>query len=424
MKHITYTPKENSTIAYQRAGHLVNDEQKNAIIFHNVIAINAKHLSIKEFQNSFNDIDVPDYLEPDYKEKVMLAYWDNQREFPNEDLMCFNHEIFHSEKVLIAKYTKNEEMLARLSQDDYFSIREILASRLDLPNYIVDKLINDPLTSVHKCLAKNYPLSKEQIKRLAKENNSHIAELLFSNPNIDIDDKLINYFVKYGSQKIKEELVRTRQPLTHQQIEYLLTSAPNNIDIKCSLAMFYDLPEKTLLNLLDTRKLKLLSKIASRGDLTIPMIDKLLAKNDDSLKLDLIFNNSLISHSTKTYEYLLLKALREKNIAVIKEAMRQYILNFNKDLKLSSDLLLYLVDANYKNGDKDLANLILHISDIPQYIVERVAFDGAINYLFYINFNGIKEYYNVGAKTPYFPLVLTIKDYVTKADYVKRIPCF
>lgn len=104
--------------------------------------------------------------------------------------------------------------------------------------------------------------------------------------------------------------------------------------------------------------------------------------------------------------------------------MRQYILNFNKDLKLSSDLLLYLVDANYKNGDKDLANLILHISDIPQYIVERVAFDGAINYLFYINFNGIKEYYNVGAKTPYFPLVLTIKDYVTKADYVKRIPCF
>lgn len=280
MKHITYTPKENSTIAYQRAGHLVNDEQKNAIIFHNVIAINAKHLSIKEFQNSFNDIDVPDYLEPDYKEKVMLAYWDNQREFPNEDLMCFNHEIFHSEKVLIAKYTKNEEMLARLSQDDYFSIREILASRLDLPNYIVDKLINDPLTSVHKCLAKNYPLSKEQIKRLAKENNSHIAELLFSNPNIDIDDELIDYFVKHGSLKIKEQLVSAHYPLTNQQIEYLLISARNSIEIKCSLALSYDLPEKTLFNLLDTRKLKLLSKIASRGDLTIPMIDKLLAKND------------------------------------------------------------------------------------------------------------------------------------------------
>lgn len=424
MKHITYTPKENSTIAYQRAGHLVNDEQKNAIIFHNVIAINASHLSIKDFKNSFNNIDDPDYLEPDYKEKVVQAYLDNQREFPNEDLMCFDQEISYSEKMLVAKYTKNEEMIARLSQDDDFSIREILASRLDLPNYIVDKLINDPLGSVRKCLAKSYPLSKQQIKRLAKENSSYIAQLLFSNPNIDIDDKLINYFVKYGSQKIKEELVRTRQPLTHQQIEYLLTSAPKNIDIKCSLAMFYDLPEKTLLNLLDTRKLKLLSKIASRGDLTIPMIDKLLAKNDDSLKLDLIFNYSLISHSLKTYEYLLLKVLRDKNIAVVKEAMRQYILNFNKDLKLSSDLLLHLVDANYKNGDKDLANLILHISDIPQYIVECVAFDGAINYLFDINFNGIKEYYNVGAKTPYFPLVLTIKDYVTKADYVKRIPCF
>lgn len=424
MKNITYTPKENSTIAYQRAGHLVNDEQKSAIIFHNVIAINASHLSIKEFQNSFNNIDDPDYLEPDYKEKVVQAYLDNQREFPNEDLMCFDQEISYSEKELVAKYTKNEEMLARLSQDDYFSIREILASRLDLPNYIVDKLINDPLTSVHKCLAKNYPLSKEQIKRLAKENNSHIAELLFSNPNIDIDDELIDYFVKHGSLKIKEQLVSAHYPLTNQQIEYSLISARNSIEIKCSLALSYDLPEKTLFNLLDTRKLKLLSKIASRGDLTIPMIDKLLAKNDDSLKLDLIFNNSLISHSPKTYEYLLLKALRDKNITVVKEAVRLYILNFNKKLKLSNDLLLYVVDLNYKNGDKDLANLILHIPDIPQYLVERVAFDGTINYLFDINFNGIKGYYNVGAKTPYFSLALRIKDYVTKAGYVKSIPCF
>ena len=79
---------------------------------------------------------------------------------------------------------------------------------------------------------------------------------------------------------------------------------------------------------------------------------------------------------------------------------------------------------NYKNGDKDLANLILHIPDIPQYLVERVAFDGTINYLFDINFNGIKGYYNVGAKTPYFSLALRIKDYVTKAGYVKSIPCF
>ena len=424
MKHITYTPKENSTIAYQRAGHLVNDEQKNAIIFHNIIAINASHLSIKDFKNSFNNIDDPDYLEPDYKEKVVQAYLDNQREFPNEDLMCFDQEISYSEKMLVAKYTKNEEMIARLSQDDDFSIREILASRLDLPNYIIDKLINDPLTSMNKCLAKNYPLSKEQIKCLAKKNNNHIAQLLFSNQNIDIDDELIDYFVKHGSLKIKEQLVSAHYPLTNQQIEYLLMSVRNSIKIKCSLALSYDLPEKTLFNLLDTRKLKLLSKIASRCDLTIPMIDKLLAKNDDSLKLDLIFNNSLISHSPKTYEYLLLKALRDKNIAVVKEAVRLYILNFNKKLKLSNDLLLYVVDLNYKNGDKDLANLILHIPDIPQYLVERVAFDGTINYLFDSNFNGIKGYYNVGAKTPYFSLALRIKDYVTKAGYVKSIPCF
>lgn len=115
MKNITYTPKEKPPFTYQRAEYLGNDEQKNAIIFHNIIAINASHLSIKEFQNSFNNIDDPDYLEPDYKEKVVQAYLDNQREFPNEDLMCFDQEISYSEKELVAKYTKNEEMLARLS---------------------------------------------------------------------------------------------------------------------------------------------------------------------------------------------------------------------------------------------------------------------------------------------------------------------
>ena len=348
----------------------------------------------------------------------------NQQEFPNEDLMYFDRELLDFEKALVTKYTKNEEMLNLLVQDKNFIIREILASRKGLPDCIVDKLVADPIVSVRECLVQDYPLSKEHIKFLAKDWGKDVAHVLFSNQNINIDNELIDYFVKYGSQRIKEQLVNLRYPLTDEQIEYLLAPIHNNIDIKCSLVMFYKLSEKTLFNLLKTNHLKLLSKIAYRNDLTIPMIVKLIDKSNDSLKFDLILNKSLLSIAPQIYQDLVSKVLRDSNPKIVKQTLHYYIRNLSNDLTLSKDVLLHLVELNYKNGDKELADLILHIPDIPQYMIERVAFDSAINYLFEINFKGNKKYYDVGAKTPHFSLTLAIKDYVQKVGYVQPIPRF
>jgi hypothetical protein len=206
MKHITYYAPEKIVMpAYKRAEYLSGAGRKNATIFHNIIFINASYLSIEEFINSFNDIDKPDYLNPDYKDKIVQAYWENQREFPNEDLMCFNQDIYYFEKALAAKYTKNEEMLTLFSQDNDFMIREILASRKDLPKHIVDKLITDPATSVRMfIIASDCPLSKEQVKLFAKDCNRDVVLALFANQKIKIDDEIIDYFVKYGSLEIKK----------------------------------------------------------------------------------------------------------------------------------------------------------------------------------------------------------------------------
>ena len=71
-----------------------------------------------------------------------------------------------------------------------------------------------------------------------------------------------------------------------------------------------------------------------------------------------------------------------------------------------------------------LADYLLQLPNIPQSMVERIAFDSAINYLFDVNYNGKKEYYTVGVNTPYFKLALKIKDYVANAGYVQSIPRF
>lgn len=412
--------------AYKRAEYLSGAGRKNAIIFHNIIFINTSYLSIEEFINSFNDIDEPDYLNPDYKEKIVQAYWENQREFPNEDLMCFNQDIYYFEKALAAKYTKNEEMLTLFSQDNDFMIREILASRKDLPEHIVDKLITDPTTSVRRfIIGSDCPLSKEQVKLFAKERNRDVVLDLFANQKIKIDDELIDYFVKYGSLEIKKRVVESyRHSLTNEQIEYLLLPANNNIEIKCLLAMLYDLSEKTLLDLLKTNQIQLLKQIAYRDDLTLPMVMMLIEKNNDSLNLDLVCNKSLLRNHPQIYQDLVFKVLQDSSHNIIKQALQYYIRNLINDFKLPNNVLIHLAELNYKNTDCELANLILQIPNIPQYMVERVAFDGAINYLFEINYKGRKKYYTVGANTPYFRLALKIKNYVQKSGYVQSIPRF
>lgn len=140
MKHIIYTPS-NDELDYL-------DGSKDAFIFYNLIVINLETLTIDEFKNSFNDINNPEYLNSDYKETIVRAYLKNQQEFPNEDLMYFDRELSDFEKILVLKYSKNEKMIELLSQDEKHSIREVAASRKDLPKHIVDNLIVDPVASV------------------------------------------------------------------------------------------------------------------------------------------------------------------------------------------------------------------------------------------------------------------------------------
>ena len=428
MKHITYTQKEPLTSTYNRAGDFANKERKNATIFHNVIAINASYLSIEEFKNSFNDIDDPDYLEPEYKEMVAQTYLHNQREFHNEDLMYFDRELLNFEKTLVTKYTKNEEMLNLLVQDEDFIIREILASRKDLPDYIVDKLVADPVASIRDTvIVSGNPLSKEQLKLFVKETDLNVIATLFKNKGTIIinDSDLIDYFVKNGSLTVKEVLCENRPSLTYEQIEHLTKSQNSNLKTKYILARFYKLPETVINYWLSLKEPELSHAIASRGDLTKSMVDIIIAKNKYTFNIDLIYNNNLFENSPEIYQYAMSSALLNSDRDTITQTLYYYIRNLNKlKFKLSSDVLQHLVEVNYKKGDIKLADYILQIPNIPQFTVERIAFDSVINYLSKVNFRGIKEYYTVGANTKYFKLVLKIKDYVQKAGYVQPIPSF
>lgn len=418
MKHIIYNPSNE--------GYDYFNGSKDAQIFHNIIVVNFCVLELDEFKNSFNDINDPEYLNSDYKEKIVQAYWENQREFPNEDLMYFDRELSDFEKILVLKYSKNEKMIELLSQDEKHSIREVAAFRKDLPKHIVDNLIVDLVASVRESVIVNdyCPLSKEQVKLFAKETDCNIVRILFANQKIKIDDELIDYFIKYGSLAIKERLVECHYPLTDEQIEYLFLPIHSNIDIKCSLVNFYKLSEKTLFKLLKTDQIQLLRQIAYRDDLTVPMVMMLIAKNNDSLNLDLVRNKSLLRNYPQMYQDLVSKVLQDSSHNIIKQALQYYIQNLINNFKLPNNVLVHLVEFNYKNGDMALANYILQIPDIPQSMVERVAFDSAINYLFEINYRGSKEYYTVGVNTPYFKLALKIKNYVQKSGYVQPRPRF
>lgn len=118
MKHITYMPSND--------GYDYFCGSKDAQIFHNIIVVNFCALELDEFKNSFNDINDPEYLNSDYKEKIVQAYLENQREFPNEDLMYFDRDLSDFEKILVLKYSKNEKMIELLSIDLGYWILDIV----------------------------------------------------------------------------------------------------------------------------------------------------------------------------------------------------------------------------------------------------------------------------------------------------------
>lgn len=418
MKHIIYTPS-NDEYDYL-------DGSKDTLIFHNIIIVNFYALTLDEFKNSFNDIDDPKYLNSDYKEKVVQSYWENQREFPNEDLMYFDRELSDFEKILVVKYSKNKKMIELLSQDENHSIREVVAFRKDLPKHIVDNLIVDPVASVRESvIVSDRLLSKDQLKLFAKDTDCNIARVLVSSQNVNIDDELIDYFVKYGSMTIKERLVDDHYPLTDEQIEYLAKPQNSNLETKCILASSYKLTDTIINSWLALREPKLHSAIASRSDLTKSTIDIIIAKNKHSLNMGLIHNDNLLVNLPEIYQYAMSSVLLNCDLDTMCITLYYYIHNLDKlKFKLSNDVLQHLVEFNYKKGDMGLADYILEIPNIPQSMIERVAFDSAINYLFEINYKGSQEYYTVGVNTPYFNLALKIKDYVQKSGYVQPRPRF
>ena len=428
MKYIQYTPPHHLIQFYKENKRL--KELKDVIIFHDIITVHFDTYSLDEFKNSFNDIYSSDYLEPDYKEKVLQAYWENQQEFPNENLMYFDRELSYIEKKFIAQYSKNEKMIELLSQDDDPNIREMVAFREELPKHIIDKLIVDPVASVRDCVTVgDYPLSKDQLKLFVKETDRNVIGVLLScqgkGEAIITDPDLLEYFVKNGSFIVKEVLCGALPDLTDDQIEYLAKPQNSNLETKCILATSYNLTYTIINSWLASKEPKLHSAITSRDDLTKSMIDIIIAKNKHSLNIGLIHNDDLLEQSPEIYQYAFSSILLNSDLDTIRRTLYYYIHNFDElKFKLSNEVLQHLVEFNYKNGDMGLADYILQIPNIPQSVVERVAFDSAINYLFEINYKGSKEYYTVGVNTPYFKLALKIKDYVQKSGYVQSIPRF
>jgi len=418
MKHITYTPSSDE--------YDYLDGSKDTLIFHNIIIVNFYALTLDEFKNSFNDIDDPKYLNSDYKEKVVRAYLENQREFLNEDLMYFDRELSDFEKILVVKYSKNKKMIELLSQDDNHSIREVVAFRKDLPKHIVDNFIVDPVASVRESvIVSGRPLSKEQLKLFAKDTDCNIARVLLSSQNVKIDDELIDYFVKNGSFIVKEVLCGAIPDLTDEQIEYLAKPQNSNLETKCILASSYKLTDTIINSWLASKSPELHNAIVLRNDLTKSMIDIIIAKNKRSLNVGLIYNGNLFKNLPEIYQYAMSSVLLNSDLDTMCRTLYYYTHNLEKlKFKLSNDVLQHLVEFNYKKGNMTLADYLLQLPNIPQSMVERVAFDSAINYLFDVNYKGKKEYYTVGVNTPYFNLALKIKDYVQKSGYVQPIPRF
>ena len=304
----------------------------------------------------------------------------------------------------------------------------MVAFREELPKHIVDKLIVDPVASVRDSVTvSDYPLSKEQLKLFVKEMDNNVIGCLLSHKGNSIitDPELLDYFVKNGSFVVKEVLCGAMPDLTDEQIEYLAKPQNSNLETKCILARSYNLPDTIINSWLASKSPELHNAIVSRDDLTKSMIDIIIAKNKRSLNVGLIYNDDLFENSPEIYRYAMSSVLLNGCLDTICQTLYYYIHNLDElKFKLSNDVLQHLVEFNYKNGNMALADYILEIPNIPQSMVERVAFDSAINYLFEVNYNASKEYYTVGVNTPYFNLALKIKDYVQKSGYVQPRPRF
>jgi len=381
MKYLSHKTKEKSNL---NSIHFIQNEWNpyDITIFHNIIALNTNigYFTLEEFLNSFNDASQLDYLEPEYKEKVVEAYWENQEEFPNEDLMYFDGDFSYRDKVLIANYSKNTEMLERILADSNASIRQELIKRKDLPPYIVDQLICDLDTGIRFGILDLLPLTKEQIKLYVKENDERIVATLLAKYGESFDDEMVDYFVKNGSNEIKEEISAfhfTNITLTDEQIDFLIQAENSSLRTKEHLISSHKLSERVLNFLLNLNNISLIRAIAYyRYDLTKSMVEKIIESNEHSAMLSLLQNSKLCLKSTSLYQYAALQILKSDDIELLKVALGYYArMQDITYLRLPTELIEHLVQVNDKKGGHKFINFLLRVQGIPQYLVELVIFD-------------------------------------------------
>lgn len=407
MKYLSHKTKEKSNL---NSIHFIQNEWNpyDITIFHNIIALNTNigYFTLEEFLNSFNDASQLDYLEPEYKEKVVEAYLENQNEFPNEDLMCFDGDFSYRDKVLIANYSKNTKMLEQILADSNSSIRQELIKRKDLPPYIVDQLICDSDTGIRFGILDLLPLTKEQIKLYVKENDERIVATLLAKYGESFDDEMVDYFVKNGSNEIKEEISAfhfTNITLTDEQIDFLIQSENSSLRTKEHLISSHKLSERVLNFLLNLNNISLIRAIAYyRYDLTKSMVEKIIESNEHSAMLSLFQNTKLCLKSTSLYQYAALQILKSDDIELLKVALGYYSrMQDITYLRLPTELMEHLVQVNDKKGGHKFINFLLRIQGIPQYLVELVIFDSltkcktdrmSVKYNWYYTLNKNSQY--------------------------------
>lgn len=428
MKHIFYKPKEtvNQTIILYPIQD--NENVKNITIFHNIIATNTWFLTLDEFINSFNDASQLDYLEPEYKERVVRAYWQNQKECPNEDLMYFDGDFSYLDKQLIAKYSKNAKMLERISMDYNVFIRSGLIGRTDLPEYIANKLILDPTQYIRLGMATDHPLSKEQIKLYAKESEDVVAYELIRKYCSGFDDEIVEYFVKNGSHAIKQNLSNwhlTRITLTNEQVEFLAKPKNSGFRTQENLIRHYELSENAVVSILNfwryykLVKFELMKSLVYRYYLTETIVDRIIESDEDSLKLALIVNIPLYDNSHSVYQYAILQILWSDDINFLTKALKNYIkAQETTHLSLPIELLEHLIKINYKKGNLEFADSLLRIQDIPQHLAERIIFDSLTNYKVVNSKEKDKWYYTFGKSTQYSSMIQKVMDYASGLKFM------
>lgn len=433
MKHIFYKPKES---AYQTIViYPIKDDShpKDITIFHNIIATHTWVLTLDEFINSFNDDSDPNYLEPEYKDKVVQAYWKNQEEYPNEDLMYFDGNFSHLDKILISKYSKNEKMLERILRDYNPAIRTELTGRTDLPEHIANKLIFDSDRNVRLKMATDYPLSIEQIKLYAKEQDEDIPYHFFKRYYRAFNEETIEYFIQNGTNAIKRYLSHpyiSGIKLTSDQVEFLSKPQNSCLRTKENLISYHKLPEHIINSFLCDSRFNVLERgrltrvLASNSDyLTNAIVDKIIEINKNSWKfrlfenyeLRLIENYGLLKNSPSVYQYATLEILKFNDVSWFSMSAIDYYLEHQKkiNLTLPIKLLEHLVLVNNKKCNLIFANKLLHIQGIPQYLAESIIVNTLINYKVTNPSKEGKEYNNFGRDTKYSLMIKQVMDYAS-----------